>query len=57
LIEVFGSGRVGIKVSPVGVFGDMCDSDPISLYSYLFKEFNKRNVAFIELKNDNDPEN
>ncbi len=57
MIEVFGSGRVGIKVSPVGVFGDMCDSDPISLYSYLFKEFNKRNVAFIELKNDNDPEN
>lgn len=36
LISVFGKGRVGIKVSPIGRFNDMYDEDPIKLYTYLF---------------------
>jgi len=35
LIEVFGAKRVGIKITPVGRFNDVCDSDPVSLYTYL----------------------
>lgn len=36
LISIFGKGRVGIKVSPIGRFNDMYDEDPIELYTYLF---------------------
>lgn len=49
LIEVFGSGRIGMKVSPLGRVQDISDSDPIALYSYLFTELSKRNVAFVEV--------
>jgi len=54
LIEVFGAKRVGIKVTPVGIFGDMNDSDPVKLYTYLLSELSKRNICFIELKDDAD---
>jgi 2,4-dienoyl-CoA reductase-like NADH-dependent reductase (Old Yellow Enzyme family) len=49
LIDIFGSGRVGIKVSPFFSFGDMRDSDPMSLYSYLIDKFNEKNLAFMEV--------
>ena len=35
LIDVFGKGRVGLRISPTGRINDMFDSDPIPLYSYL----------------------
>lgn len=57
LIEVFGPGRVGIKLTPLGRFGDMYDENPLALLEYLFNEFNKRNIAFVELKKDQEPEN
>jgi hypothetical protein len=57
LISVFGKGRVGIKVSPIGRYNDMYDEDPIKLYTYLFKELDKRQIAFIEIMNSKDEEN
>jgi hypothetical protein len=57
LIEVFGAGRVGIKITPIGAFGDMLDSDPLKLYTYLLTELQKRKISFVELKDDRDPEN
>lgn len=57
LIEVFGAKRVGIKVTPIGRYNDMYDAEPLALYSYLFTELDKRGVSFIELKDDDDPEN
>lgn len=35
----------------------MCDSNPKELFTYLITELEKRKIAFIELKNDKDPEN
>ena len=35
----------------------MNDSDPIKLYTYLLTELSNRKIAFIELKDDKDPEN
>jgi len=49
LIEEFGSDKVGIKVTPVGRFNDMFDSDPLALYSYFLKELDRRKVAFVEI--------
>jgi len=49
LIEVFGAKRVGIKISPVGRFQDMRDSDPLPLFTYLLSEFDKRGLGHIQL--------
>lgn len=48
LINVFGSGRVGMKISPGGRLNDMFDSNPEVTYGYLLKELGKRRVAFVE---------
>lgn len=57
LIAVFGADRVGIKVSPIGRYNDMFDSDPIALYTYLFQELDKKGIAFIELNENHEPAN
>jgi len=45
-IKVFGAGRVGIKLSPIGRFNDMFDSDPLTLYQYLLKELTRRSIGY-----------
>lgn len=35
----------------------MRDSDPVKTFTYLLKELSKRNLSFVELKDDNEPEN
>jgi N-ethylmaleimide reductase len=49
LTSVYGADRVGIKLSPIGRYGDMFDSNPIQLYTYLLKELEKKKTSFIEL--------
>jgi len=48
-IEIFGAKRVGIKLSPVGRFQDMYDSDPVALYSYLLQQLDKREIGYVQL--------
>lgn len=50
LIDVFGKGRVGLRISPTGRVNDMFDSDPISLYTHLLKKLNEKGIAFVEIK-------
>lgn len=57
LIGVFGAKKVGIKVSPVGCFNDMNDSNPVELYTYLLQRLDYRRIAYVELKDDHDKEN
>lgn len=57
LIGIFGAKPVGMKITPIGVYNDMNDTDPIPLYTYLLKELDKRGVAYLELKEDQDEEN
>lgn len=49
LIKVFGAKRVGVKLSPVGRFNDMFDSNPKELIEYVLPELNKRKICFVEL--------
>ncbi len=49
LTSVYGPERVGIKLSPIGRYGDMFDSNPILLYNHLLKELEKKNISFVEL--------
>lgn len=49
LVDVWGSGKVGIKVSPTIPFNSTVDSDPVSLYSYLFGQMNEMHLAYVHL--------
>jgi len=49
LIEVFGAKRVGIKLSPVGRYQDMHDSDPVALFAHFLGELDKRGVSYVQI--------
>jgi N-ethylmaleimide reductase len=46
---VLGAGRVGIRLSPFGTFNDMRDSDPVSLFSHVFRELSRKSIAYVHL--------
>jgi N-ethylmaleimide reductase len=49
---VFGSGRVGVRISPLVPFNDMIDSDPAALVAHVANESGKRGLGFLELRHD-----
>ena len=49
VIKVWGSGRVGVRLSPYGTFNDMSDSDPVGLFSYVIEQLSTRNIAYLHL--------
>ncbi len=46
VIGVWGSDRVGVRLSPYGTFNDMSDSDPVKLFTYVLGELNNRGIAY-----------
>ncbi len=46
---VWGSERVGVRLSPRGSFNDMEDSDPSALFGYVLQELDKLNLAYVHL--------
>jgi len=49
VIDVWGHDRVGVRLSPFGTYNDVGDSDPLTLYSYVFSSLNKLGLAYISL--------
>jgi len=49
VIGVWGSDRVGVRLSPYGTFNDMSDSDTQGLFTYVVSEISKLNLAFLHL--------
>ena len=49
IIPVWGSGRVGIRLSPYGAFNDMQDSDPMKLFTHLIEKLNPLNLSYLHL--------
>lgn len=47
--EVFGSDRVGVRVSPLNSFNSMGDSDNLALYTYLAKKLNDLDLAYLHV--------
>lgn len=41
----------------VSRMNDTFDSDPVQLFTHLIQELNQREIAFIELKDDSEPDN
>lgn len=48
-ISVWGAKCVGVRISPYGTFNDMKDSNPIALFTYVLKELEKREIAYVHL--------
>jgi N-ethylmaleimide reductase len=49
-IEAVGAGRVAVRISPLVAYNDIADSDPKGLVAYLAREFDRRGIAFLELR-------
>ena len=46
---VWGSDRVGLRLSPLNSYNDMIDSDPVGLATWLAGELNRFNLAYLHL--------
>jgi N-ethylmaleimide reductase len=46
VISIWGSDRVGIRLSPGGVFNDMSDANPTETFGYLLRELSKLELAY-----------
>ncbi|MFA7613505.1 MAG: alkene reductase, partial [Candidatus Caldatribacteriota bacterium] len=51
LIEVWGSGRVGLHLSPYSNTHDVSDSNPDKLFEYIFTKLNDLNLSFVFIRN------
>ncbi|ARU58079.1 NADH:flavin oxidoreductase/NADH oxidase [Oleiphilus messinensis] len=49
VIEVWGSGKVGLRTSPLNSFNSMKDSDPVGLTTWLAEHLNQFDLAFWDL--------
>jgi N-ethylmaleimide reductase len=49
VVDVWGKGRVGVRLSPFGKFSDMGDSDPEALFGYVLRQLSGRAIAYAHL--------
>lgn len=49
MTEVWGSDRVGVRLSPGGSFNDMCDCHPQETFGYVVRGLAKLNLAYLHL--------
>ena len=49
VVDVWGSDRVGVRLSPSGTFGSMYDSNRAATFGYVVKELNRFNLAYLHL--------
>jgi N-ethylmaleimide reductase len=47
--EVWGAGRVGIRISPTGTFNSMSDSNPQALFNYLAEQLSPLKLAYLHV--------
>lgn len=48
-IDVWGAGRVGVRVSPSGQWGAISDSNPQETFGYFAEQLNKRPLAYLHV--------
>ena len=49
VVEVAGSDKVGIRLSPVNAFNDMEDSNPQGLFNYVTEQLNAFDLAYLHV--------
>jgi N-ethylmaleimide reductase len=48
-VEVWGAARVGVRISPSNIFGNMHDTDRFQTVSYLISQLNKLQLAYLHI--------
>ena len=48
-VDVWGKGRVGVRLSPYGTFNTMSDSDTPALFNYVFEKLSERGIAYVHV--------
>jgi N-ethylmaleimide reductase len=51
VIEVWGSDRVGVRLSPLSTFNDIADDDPETTFGYVADKLNDYNLAYLHIVN------
>ena len=49
VVNVWGSDRVGVRLSPSGIFNSMYDSNRAATFGYVVKELNRFNLTYLHL--------
>lgn len=49
VVSVWGSERVGLRLSPFGTFNDVSDSDPENTYGYVASRLNRSSLAYLHI--------
>jgi N-ethylmaleimide reductase len=49
VIDVWGTARVGYRISPTSPFNAMSDSDPVATFSYLTEALNKLGIGYLHV--------
>ena len=49
LVSVWGDNRVAVRIGPAGKFGDMNDSNPSALFSYVAEQLNHFPLAYLHI--------
>lgn len=47
VVDVIGSGKVGVRLSPVNPFNDMKDSNPQAMFNFVAQALNKFGLAYL----------
>ena len=51
VLEIWGSGRVGVRLSPLSTFNDIHDDDPETTFGTIAKKLNDYELAYLHLVN------
>jgi N-ethylmaleimide reductase len=49
VVDVAGSDKVGVRISPVNPFNDMKDSNPQALFNFVTESLNQFNIAYLHV--------
>jgi len=49
LTDVWGAGRVAVRISPSGIYGNIHDSDPTATFRYLVGQLNLFDLAYLHV--------
>jgi len=49
VVDVAGSDKVGVRISPVNPFNDMKDSNPQALFNFVTESLNQFNLAYLHV--------
>jgi N-ethylmaleimide reductase len=50
VLEVVPANKVGVRLTPGGTFSDMADSNTVELFTYVIKQLDTYDLAYLHIK-------